>query len=494
MRRVVFVGGEAVRAQRRRWGAGLLLAAMAAASITALLLAPHDDRVIAAPICALAIVGAGFVLTLWARDGVPPVFEAGTLCMLASVAYGGLALTGFYLMHGQWDPFSDGRLQAYPFIRGELGMFGWRYVVYAASFAAVYLLIRGRTTVRTMALVTPGLNTETAIVIMLVLLFAAKIGLRVVFGYDEEGGPDPYANLAEVAAKWYATPLFLRQIGHNVLSALAVVKLATVLLLMAHWRKRWCRYTLYLWVAFELVGTVVRFGSRTELVLLLLTVGVLYHRLVRRFSFFALTAAGVLLMSGFLLLGALREFRVTNPTERPPNVLIADNEFQALFATAFDLHKRKEMGQLDVPWQIYVSDFYYPIPSQFLPFQKVDPGAWYLEVLGMAASGVGFMFGVMAEASVGFDWIELVLRGAALAAFLAYLHRWYVRRALRFWPTLLYLFVMIWTYYSVRASSFYFLYFIIYHFLPVLLMAKLLERLFSRARRVGRAQTEAVPA
>jgi hypothetical protein len=493
MRRVVFVAGEAVRAQRRRWGAGLLLAAMIAASSTALLFVPHDDRVLAAPICALAIVGAGFVLTLWARDGVLPVFEVGTLCMLANVAYGGLALAGFYLMHGQWHRFADGRLQAYPFIPDELGMFGWRYVVYAASFAAVYLLIRGRSTVKTTAFIPPRPNTETAIVIMLVLLFAAKIALRVVFGYGEDG-PDVYANLAEIAAKWYATPLFLRQIGHNVISALAVVKLATVLLLLAHWRRRWCRYALYLWVVFELVGTAVRFGSRGEAVLLLLSVGMLFHRLVRRLSFFTLGAAGVMIMAGFLLIGALREFRVTNPTERPPNVLIADNEFQALFTTAFDLYKRKQAGELDVPWQIYVSDFYYPIPSQFLPFQKIDPGAWYLDVLGLAASGVGFMFGVMAQASVGVDWIELLLRGAALAAFLAYLHRWYVRRSLYFWPTLFYVFVAIWTYYSVRASSFYFLYFIVYHFLPVMLSAKILSGIFSRVRRGAGAQPEAVPA
>jgi hypothetical protein len=62
------------------------------------------------------------------------------------------------------------------------------------------------------------------------------------------------------------------------------------------------------------------------------------------------------------------------------------------------------------------------------------------------------------------------------------LHRWYVRHALHFWPTLLYLFVSIWTYYSVRASSFYFLYFLLYHFLPVMLAAKFLERLLSRPR------------
>ena len=60
-------------------------------------------------------------------------------------------MAGFLMMQGRWEPFSDGRLQNYPFIATELGEFGWRYAVYAAAFAATYLLVRGRATVTSTA-------------------------------------------------------------------------------------------------------------------------------------------------------------------------------------------------------------------------------------------------------------------------------------------------------------------------------------------------------
>src|SRR5262249_48808810 len=129
------------------------------------------------------------------------------------------------------------------------------------------------------------------------------------------------------------------------------------------------------------------------------------------------------------------------------------------------------------------SDFYLPIPSQLLPFEKIDPSSWYIDLIQDNGSGVGYMFGVMSQAALGFDWIELVVRAALLALMLALLQSWYVRHPTSFGRTLFCLFASIWTYYSVRASTFYFLYFLIYHFVPVLLATKALERMLSRAGR-----------
>ena len=133
-----------------------------------------------------------------------------------------------------------------------------------------------------------------------------------------------------------------------------------------------------------------------------------------------------------------------------------------------------------MPWQIYVSDLYFPVPSQLLPFDKIDPSTWYIDVIGETGSGNGYMFGVMSQAVVGLDWAELVLRGVVLALVLAVLQRWYVRRADGFWPTLLYVFVGIWTYYTFRASTFYGAYFVVYHFLPVLIATTLGDAVLRR--------------
>ena len=468
---------------RRRSPAAALAACLfvtLASAVTLFLLEP-DARALAAPMLAIAVTTTAFMMVLWSRDGWPPVFEAGTLCMLVITVYGTLPMVGFLMMHGQWDLYADNRLFAYPFNSSELGTFGWRYAVYAVSFAATYLLIRGRATVRTTAFTLPRPNTQAAIIIVFAALYTCKIALKFGYGYDLDDFD--YANPAAALARVQDQPYFIRQIGHNILSALFVAQLAIILLLLAHWRKRWCRYALAFWLGSEVFSMTIRLGSRSAVVLLLIAAGVLYHRLVKRLSFRLLVVLGSLLLSAFLLFGAIRVVRSEEAMkERLGHVLTGSNEFQGLFTTAFDIHKRKEAGEIvSVPWQVYVSDLYFPIPSQILPFEKIDPSMWYIDLIGDNGS-VGYMFGVMSQAAVGLDWIELVMRGAVLAAVLALLHRWYVRRSAYFWPTLFYLFVGVWAYYTFRASTFYFVYFVIYHFLPVLIAVMLLDRILTGVR------------
>jgi hypothetical protein len=220
----------------------------------------------------------------------------------------------------------------------------------------------------------------------------------------------------------------------------------------------------------------------------------LYHRLVKPVTFRTFFVLGALLLTAFLVAGSLRMLQDLQASERPKNVLTTANEFQALFATAFDLYQMKENGSLPpVPWQIYAADFYLEIPSQILPFQKIDPSNWYIEIIGQSGGLTGFMFGVMSQAVLGLGWAELALRGFILALLLALLHRWYVRHATQLWPTLFYLFVAIWIYYTMRATTFWFVYYIVYRFLPVLLAAKFVEILLSRVRPSGLARVN-VPA
>lgn len=481
----VVVRTPAVMARRRRRTALGLVFAQLIVSALVLLRLPLDDRVIAAPMLAIALMATVYMFTLWARDGYPPVFEAGTLCVLAITVYGTLPLLGFVMMDGEWDSFADGRLQQYPFIPAELGLFGWRYVVYAASFVGVYLVIRGRATARA-PLTPPKQTTQTALIIVFLALTAGKIALRLAYGYDlgDFDYTDVEGSMARGAAVVQRMPYFVLQIAHNLLSALFVVELGLMILLFANWRRRWCRWAVGLWLAYEIFHTVSTLGSRGRVVLLLISAGVLYHRLVKPVRFRGLITAGSLLLAGFLVAGAVRMAKSPHGMKaRAAHVLTGGNEFQALFTTAFDIEKRQELNLIpSVPWQLYVSDFYYVIPSQLLPFEKIDPSLWYLDVVGLKHAGVGFMFGVMSQAAVGLDWIELVIRGTALATVLALLQRWTVRRP-DFWPTFLSLFISIWVYYTFRASTFYFLYFIVYHFLPVFAATALLERVLARMVR-----------
>ena len=133
-----------------------------------------------------------------------------------------------------------------------------------------------------------------------------------------------------------------------------------------------------------------------------------------------------------------------------------------------ELKEMKEIGALGrVPWQVYLSDVLLLFPQQLLPFEKIDPVLWYTNVTQSAGF---FVYGVIAQAILGLDWIELIIRGIVLGGIMAAFHRWYVRRASSFWVTLFYCWLMLWSYNAVRNTTFYLVVWIVYRFVPAVLL------------------------
>ena len=433
------------------------------------------------PVLVMVNVAGVYFVTLWHRDRELPVFEIGSLWVAATLLYSAGPFINFVASDLRWSIYGDGRLLAYPFDIDAIAGFGWRYVLYLTSFVAVYLTVRGRWTAAGTPLERVPRSTAGALLTVLVGQWVFQRLIYVVYGVEFD------ISYAELPTKWQPEdmPYVLWQVTLIVLASRLVVKQALLLLLIARWRDvRW-RLLLLGWLAFEVVSTVMQMGARGSAVRLLLTFAVLYHRFVRPVGPFWLVVGGLTLLAGFLGQGVLRGRPTGEGRLDLQRMLTSTNEFQALFATAYDLYQRRLASTLaDVPWQIPFSDLYLIIPSQLLPFYKWDPANWYLEAIGVQGTGVGFMFGVMAQAVLGFDWIELAVRGALLGFLFALLHRWYVRQAAGLWPTLLYLFVTVWSYYTFRATSFYILHFVVYQFLPIMVTVVLLSGGWRRLRRV----------
>jgi hypothetical protein len=470
--------------KRRRVSAVVGVVALMAMVSAVAFLAP-DDRVMAWPAVAIAATVLMYVMVLWSRDGALPMFDMGTLCMLSIGVYSLMPLVGFILMAGHWHEQTDNRLFNYDFQPTELAAFGWRYALYTVSFAAAYLYFRGKfRTTLSVPVRLPGPTTQVAVFLVLGSLYALKLFLKVAYGYDPEGMS--YSDLAGYYAAMQSKPYLVRQLGHNVLGMQTAAHQAVLALLLIQWRKRWCRWALFGWLAFEVTTTAVRMGSRAAAVLLLLAAAVLYHRLVRPIGFKTAIAGGSLLFVSFLLAGAIR---FGSSPGHVDHLLVGANEFQGLFTTAFDIYKRKELGEFrSVPWQLYISDFVLVIPSQLLPFPKIDGSDWYLSLIGFTGRGVGYMFGVTSQAVLGLDWPEFALRGVVLAGVLALLQRWYARHSSSYWLMLLCLFVSIYTYYTFRASTFYFVYFVVYRWVPFYLATSILAVLLERVRGGARAR------
>lgn len=463
----------AIRSSRRRLRAMALNAlALLIIAVTLVFLSP-DQRYVAAPMLAACELALLHFTVLWSRDGQPPVFEIGTLWVLATALYTCFPLAGFLAMDLKWNEFTDPRLAQYDFNAIEIGAFGWRFVAYFASFLFVYLAVRRDYAVKTLAFERPRRSLVVALILALMGAFAFKRAMVIFYGVDLDAS---YDRLAEIEHNVTSMPYVLWQFSHNVLDAFNILRQAAALLLLLGWRNRLCRYTLIGWLTWEAATTVTHFGQRRDLVLLLISVGLLYHRVVKPLTFGKFAVASAVLVAAFLFLGLIRMTR--GMEGQTQNVLTSPNEFQALFTTAFDIHKRKELGIIGhIPWQIYAIDLYLPVPKQILPFEKIDPSMWYVEVIGQRDVGIGYMFGVMSQAEVGLDWIELVVRGALLGLLFALLHRWYVRHAQRLWPTLFYLFIGIWSYYTFRATTFWFVHFIIYQFIPLMAIVQFIAML-----------------
>src|SRR5262249_19365953 len=150
-------------------------------------------------------------------------------------------------------------------------------------------------------------------------------------------------------------------------------------LLLKHWQSKKWRSLLVMWLSVEVLISMLRQGARTEMVLLLLSAALLYHRIVKPLPLLRILLIGVICLGGFLWLGIARNINTKEQVEIIAEVLSSEdvsflsinNEFQALFGTAYDLYRRKIDGSLGhVPWQIYFSDLYNIIPSQVLPFEK----------------------------------------------------------------------------------------------------------------------------
>lgn len=150
------------------------------------------------------------------------------------------------------------------------------------------------------------------------------------------------------------------------------------------------------------------------------------------------------------------------------------------------LHTAKERiagdKRLLSPLVAVASGFLMPVPQQLLPIEKIEPSQWYLDLRGFD-DRTGYMFRVVAQSVIGFGLLELALRGALVGVLFAGMQRWYVRRSSRFLPTLGYVWLCVWSYYTIRASTFYLLSPILYRVLPAIALIYFGERLRARLMR-----------
>lgn len=420
------------------------------------------------------LTAGAFLLVLWRRrDGTIPWFEIGAVYLAVVALYLSYPLIGFLALNRTYTPLNDARLYMMQPEAADMGRIGWLYVCHMLAFACTYLLVRGRLPAERMHLNQPPLSIVAAIVAVYLSIEAFSMFVGLFYNTSADTYLESYLVLRRL-------PILVAQLFNH----LNGMKYVLSLMLLATLFSRYPASRLLIagWLIVVAVTTVTRLGSRTELVLLVVSATMMYDNLVRPIRPRLVMAVATCGLIGFVAFGAMRNgISIAGGATNP---FAYATEFESLFANAVHLdHVRPTLDKL--PPAFYLADVAALIPQQLAPFTKIDRGDWYVNKFfpEYAQAGGGLAFGTISESVLTGGWPSALAAGAILGFCFAKIHRFHVRRRGNFWVFVLYVWVTTLSYLSFRNSTFALLVLFFYRFVPAVIVVNLLAALFRPAMR-----------
>lgn len=439
---------------------------------------PEEARYVTAPIFFTFSLTLWLWIFLWDRDSSVPLFDAGMLCALTIFIYTSYPLVNFWADGYRFGLLSDYRLWKYPISAQDIGKFHGRHCLYMASFVVTYAAFRGKGRLET-GNIAPLTKLMNYVILAFFILLGGYFLTLFIITYKDISALKTYgAKTARVVEVMSSMPEVVAKTSDKLRNIFLLFKLSVLFIVVSRCRDRKWLYILVAWLSSEIVMTLVLRNTRTGLVFLILSAVLLYHRMIRPFSMRFLVTTGLIFFMFFNFLGLYRSYSnlnaLQNKAETPEiAVLSGANEFQAIFATSYDVFQMKRDG-VDLPWYLYINDFINILPpQQVVPFEKIRADEWYMRELGFSSDiGIGFMWGVVTQSIVGLDWLELFFRGTILGFILALIHRWYVKHQSGFIETMIYLYLCLRVYYTFRDTTFSLLTFFVWDIVPYYLMLR----------------------
>jgi hypothetical protein len=433
-----------------------------------LLFSSGDERTVLLPVMTVLLLVIPALVNSFDRNGGVPISDIGALYLVVLTLYFVFPIATYWARGMRFTEFNDARLYAAMPTQAQIAAVEWRYVAYILPFVIVYLLAAPTVISRPKLL-----NANPRIFFWTVLILAGVEAEIKVFDVINKISGGNYSDVSLNNLEAHRNvPHLLAQIDARCDSMAVVAQAATLVFLFCRYKKY--RLVIFAWLSIEAITVVGGLGARTPLVLLILMMAILYDRFVNRIKPLAALCGAVLFLSGYLVFGFVRS--QTEGAVSRATFTNSGNEFEALFANAFDLYRRAENGTLPpVPAQVRFADFIAPIPSQLLPFEKLDKAVWYTRVLGIENTGGGYAFGVISEGAIGWGSVELALQGMLTAYLLALLQRWYRSNSQKYWVLVIYLYCEVSCYWLFRQGTFYFVPLLFLNVLPFYLAVRLLS-------------------
>ena len=431
---------------------------------------------VVAPLIVTAAIVLLFLLYLRGIERTLPYFEIGAFYVAITAIYIIYPLLK-YVLQGYRYETGDYRIMLLQYQPEALTAMGWWYVLYLVSFCLAYVLVRGRRAIQGRLVVA---RTNWTLVSSILLLLTCARLFFVVLGYFFDMKFTSYLESYVVIQR---LPLVVRQIAAQVQGIDLTLQLMLIVALTCA-RGRSFRTLKISYLMITIVSNLLAPGGRIQLVAIILAAVGAHHLVVRRVRLRLMIAAAVLGFLSLLVMAALR----TNGTSdlAALKARMGDHtEFEVIFGNALDLkYLQYASGMFTDKPNLYWSGIFAIIPQQILPMGKDNAGDWYVRTFypEYFESGGGLAFGVLAEAVTGYGWPELIWRGAVVGMAFALLHRGLYRPRVSVYFLMFYLWVMVWSYLTVRSGTFSILMLITHRFLPPLAGLALLGLLLPRGR------------
>lgn len=296
-------------------------------------------------------------------------------------------------------------------------------------------------------------------------------------------GADSYA---ETYTQYRALPSFIAQVlaaSRAFFSVCMIVVLAGLVMRWNSGGKKWLiMIAVFVALSFE-VGY-----SRTQLFSFILLFYVLYSMFVQPVTSLTKSALFFLLVLIVFLLLGIRGEGVFSLGVMPLG------EFDTVWANGAVLLRERDAGSLSVPLSAFSYEFLNFIPSQFLPYEKIDMQNWFLDTYYPAfkSEGGGLMFGLVAQSIVGFGLAEAVLRGV-IVGFISIELKQIIHKHHSCWSLILFLIVYLKAYEVVRIGNFSGLFGILGATLFVILAIRFLVRVLPSKKHLKMIRREVRP-
>lgn len=403
----------------------------------------------------IIIIGFIFIFYLIRIEGRLEVFDAGAILIGITILYSVFPLLSFALNGFEVNIFTEGRLRNYRISSQEMAEHSLNHIAFILSLTLSYMYFRPYKNL--VAFEKQRFQPINSSEIFIGILF--YIALNAVLTLLAAAFPE-------------SPPYFVRQLLNNFSALTFVMSIWFFALTLMNRKNKFFASLLFIYLFYEFAKVILGLSGRTWFFIHMLGLFFLYHRIVKPFSRNQIFYLFFFALASFLLFGYIRTGQTS--VLSIAGFFTGNEEFTSLFATSYDLKIRLQNMPVNevVPFSVTNFDYIALIPSQFLPFEKIDGPSWYVKLIGMQGTGYGAGFGVISQALVGYGIVELILRGLLIGFIFASLHRFVTQNEISIWRLVIYTYFAIQSYHIMRNGTGYLLYFFVYFILPCLFVLK----------------------